>query len=45
VQVQLNVNNLLENDQRLFLDGDDSGFHIYRFLQPRSWGLSATLNF
>jgi outer membrane receptor protein involved in Fe transport len=45
VQVQLNVNNLLENDQRLFLDGDDGGFHIYRFQQPRSWGLSATVNF
>ena len=45
VQVQLNVNNLLENDQLLFLDGDDSGFHIYRYQQPRSWSLSATLNF
>jgi hypothetical protein len=45
VLVQLNVNNLLENDQRLFLDGDDSGFHIYRYQQPRNWSLSATLNF
>lgn len=45
VYVQLNVNNLLDNRQRIYLDGNDSGFHIYRYQQSRSWSLSATLNF
>jgi outer membrane receptor protein involved in Fe transport len=45
VRVQLNVDNLLDNQDLLITDRDQSTLYRYVFQRPRSWSLSSTLSF
>jgi len=45
VRVQLNVDNLLDNQDLIITDRDQTAAYRYVFQRPRSWSLSSTLGF
>ncbi len=45
LRVQLNIDNLLDNQDLLITDRDETALYRYVFQRPRTWALSSTLGF